>query len=163
QPVTLGFVLSAWGQMLARDAAQLSQVMNALDECPLGVGAVSGTSLPIRRERVAELLRFGAITSNGLDTVGDRDFALDFTYAAAALLLETLSVFARGLGGLRFREDRLREGLLDGSTQATDLAERLVQRGVPFRDAYRAVGALVQRARAKGSTLSQMRAVDLEG
>src|SRR5207248_7871596 len=94
QPVRLGYVVSAWGQMLARDAAQLSQVLNALDECPLGVGAVSGTSLPIRRERVAELLKFGSITANGLDTVGDRDFALDFTYAAARCMIHLSRICA---------------------------------------------------------------------
>ncbi|MGQ0505214.1 MAG: argininosuccinate lyase [Myxococcaceae bacterium] len=86
QPVTVAYLLSAYGQMLARDAAQFSQVLNALDESPLGVGAVSGTSLPIRRERSAELLGFSRLTANGLDTVGDRDFALDFIYACTRCL-----------------------------------------------------------------------------
>jgi argininosuccinate lyase len=87
QPVTVAYLLSAYGQMLARDGRKLIEVLDALDECPLGVGAVSGTSLPIDRGRTAAYLRLSRLTANGLDTVGDRDFALDFTYACARVLL----------------------------------------------------------------------------
>ena len=251
QPVTVAFLLSAYGQMLARDAAQFAQVLNALDESPLGSGAVSGTSLPIRRERVAELLGFGRITQNAADAVGDRDFVLDFLFAcakcmvhlsrisqdvvdfasqefgfvelddrisfgssmmphkrnpdlfelirgksaravgaltalltnlkgvpvgymrdlqedkvsyleAATLTSACLVAMTRGFEGIRFREARLSEGLANGFTQATDLAERLVMRGMPFRAAYRAVGALVRAARATGKSLHQVGSEELK-
>lgn len=86
QPVTVAYLLSAYGQMLARDARRFGEVLDALDECPLGVGAVSGTSLATDRHRTAAYLRFSRLTANGLDTVGDRDFALDFTYTCARAL-----------------------------------------------------------------------------
>ncbi|HME91261.1 MAG TPA: argininosuccinate lyase [Myxococcaceae bacterium] len=250
QPISVAYLLSAYAQMLARDAAQFAQVLNALDDCPLGVGAVSGTSLPIRRERTAEMLAFSRVTENGLDTVGDRDFALDFTYAAAkclshlsrisqdvvdfssqefgfiqlddrisfgssmmpqkrnpdlfelirgksargiaahsalftvlkglpvgymrdlqedkvsylesaGLIVQCLEAMIHGIRGIRFAADRMSAGLAGGGTQATDLAERLVSRGVPFRDAYRAVGKLVQAARSDGKALSDVGAAEL--
>ncbi len=83
QPVSAAYYFCAWGAMFARDPAALQPP----DELPLGVGALGGTSLPIDREEVRKLLRFGGVTRNGLDTVGDRDFALDFCYAAARALL----------------------------------------------------------------------------
>ncbi len=88
QPVSAAYYLCAWGAMFARDAAGLRPPA----ELPLGVGAVGGTSLPIDREIVRKLLRFEAVSLNGLDTVGDRDFALDFTYAAARALLHASRV-----------------------------------------------------------------------
>jgi argininosuccinate lyase len=242
QPVSLAYVLCAYGQMLARDVRQFSHVLEALDECPLGAGAVSGSSLPIRRERTAELLGFSGVTANALDTVGDRDYGLDFLYAsarcmlhlsricqdlvdfasqefgfieladaisfgssmmphkknpdlfelirgksgralgaltalcttvkglplglmldlqedkasyleAASLVSRSLEAFVRGLQGVRFRQDRMAQGLAGGETQATDLAERLVSRGLSFRTAYRAVGALVGASRTQGRAL----------
>jgi len=85
QPVSAAYLLCGWGAMFARDALALAAALPR--EMPLGVGALAGTSLPIDREVVRELLRFPEITENGLDTVGDRDFALDFAYAAARTLL----------------------------------------------------------------------------
>ncbi|HVE83006.1 MAG TPA: argininosuccinate lyase [Myxococcales bacterium] len=87
QPITVAYLLSAYAQMLVRDGRRLGEVLEALDECPLGVGAVSGTSLRTDRSRTAAYLRLSRLTANGLDTVGDRDFALDFTYACARALM----------------------------------------------------------------------------
>ena len=92
QPVSAAYYLCAWGAMFARDAALLRAA--AAPEMPLGVGALAGTSLPIDREVVRRLLRFERLTANGLDTVGDRDFALDFAYAAARALLHASRVAA---------------------------------------------------------------------
>ena len=245
QPVTAAFLLSAYGQMLARDAAQFAQVLNTVDESPLGSGAVSGTSLPIRRERVAELLRFGRITQNAADAVGDRDFALDFLFASAKCMVhlsrisqdvidfssqefgfvelddrisfgssmmphkrnpdlfeltrgkagraiadllalmtilkglpvgytrdlqedkpsyleaarltgECLEAMTAGFSGIHFREGPMAAAVAAGDTQATDLAEALVRRGIAFREAYRAVGKLVQAARASGKSLEEI-------
>src|SRR5256885_16580807 len=78
--------------MFVRDAEALRFVLQGCGALPLGVGAIAGTSFPIDREVVRLLLRFDRLTSNGLDTVGDRDFALDFAYAAARSLLHASRV-----------------------------------------------------------------------
>lgn len=89
QPVSAAYYLCGWGAMFVRDMELLRA---AAPEMPLGVGALAGTSLPIDREIVRSLLRFERLTANGLDTVGDRDFALDFAYAAARTLLHASRV-----------------------------------------------------------------------
>jgi argininosuccinate lyase len=75
---------------------------------------------------------------------------------AAALVRDCLEAMTTGISGIRFREDRLAAGLQGGDTQATDVAERLVSRGISFREAYRAVGKLVQVARASGRSLRDL-------
>src|SRR5207253_2704041 len=85
QPVSAAYYFCAWGAMFARDLELIRAA--ASPEMPLGAGALAGTSLPVDREVVRKLLRFERVTANGLDTVGDRDFALDFAYAAARALL----------------------------------------------------------------------------
>ena len=218
--------------------------MFALDrlEMPLGSGACSGTSLPIDRALVARLFAPWEPTRNALHTVGDWDFALDWTWGVARVVLalgrmatdvvdfstsefalvrldgaiaagssmmpqkKNPDVFelvrgksaraignvvalltlmkglasgynrdqqedrlplleagplARGcsrvcalaLGHIEFDPQRGRLALNEGFTQATDLAEALVKRGVPFRDAYKAVGALVSMAVGEGVSL----------
>jgi len=216
-----------------------------VNESPLGCGACSGTSLPIDRDVVAELLRFRSTTVNALDTIGDRDFVLDWTWGAARVLLAlsriatdvidfTTSEFAylkigdaiaagssmmpqkknpdvfelvrgktsRGVGNLMsmltlvkglpsgyardLQDDRqplldtgplvrgavraVRAGLphlafdperciaavSDGSTQATDVAEALVRKGIAFREAYKATGQLVHHAREKKIDLAKV-------
>jgi argininosuccinate lyase len=86
-PISAGYLFCAYAAMFARDADAFEFVLSQTDACPLGVGAIAGTSLPTDRHIPRELLRFGGLTLNGLDTVGDRDFALDYTYAAARLML----------------------------------------------------------------------------
>jgi argininosuccinate lyase len=90
QPVSAAYYLCGWGAMFTRDLDLLRAAVPA--EMPLGVGALAGTSLPVDREIVRDLLRFERVTVNGLDTVGDRDFALDFAYAAARTLLHASRV-----------------------------------------------------------------------
>jgi argininosuccinate lyase len=222
-----------------------------VDASPLGVGAVAGTSLPTERRIPQELLGFTRLTLNGLDTVGDRDFALDFVYAASRLLVHTsrlatdivdfstsefgflklddaiacgsslmpqkknpdvfelvrgrsgqgvgalvqLFTTLKGLPGgynrdlqedraplldtaenvlavlgalrvalprVRFDGARCRAALEGDHTQATDLAEALVREGVPFRSAYRRVGALVRRAQDAGLGLLQAGSIAAE-
>src|SRR5207302_1864133 len=87
QPISLAYLFCGYGAMLARDGQALLFALSQADVLPLGVGALAGTSIPIDREITRKLLRFSKITENGLDTVGDRDFALDFAYAAARCLL----------------------------------------------------------------------------
>ena len=87
QPVSAGYWWAAYGAMFARDVEAVRFALGQVDASPLGVGAIAGTSLPTDRGIPQELLGFSRLTLNGLDTVGDRDFALDFVYAASRLLL----------------------------------------------------------------------------
>jgi argininosuccinate lyase len=244
QPVSAAYYLCAWGAMFGRDALALRQVLMACGELPLGVGALAGTSLPIERETTRQLLRFDGITANGLDTVGDRDFALDFAYCTSRalihgsrvatdvidfstaefayvrlddqiamgssmmpqkrnpdlfelirgkcgravgnlnallvtvkglpggynrdlqedrqplletgpLLISVLKMLRVGLSRIRFDGARGREALADGATAATDIAEALAERGVPFRTAYKLVGGLVRACSERGVPLSK--------
>jgi argininosuccinate lyase len=90
QPVTFGHHLLAWFEMLARDAARFTDCRKRVNVLPLGAAALAGTSFPIDRAYTAELLGFEAVAENSLDAVSDRDFAIEFT-AAAALLMTHLS------------------------------------------------------------------------
>lgn len=248
QPVSLAYWLASYGAAFLRDAQAFVFVLEQCKRLPLGVGAISGTSLPIDRDLTRQLLGFDEVTLNGMDTVGDRDFAMDLLYATARffvhasrlstdlidfttqefgfatlagdlsmgssmmpqkrnpdvfelirgksgkaignltgllttvkglpggynrdlqedratlletgpLLLTTLSILRLSLPRVTFHPERCRAGLEEGFTQATDLAEALVKKGMPFRKAYMAAGALVKRAQEKGLTL---RSVSLE-
>jgi len=234
QPVSAAFLVSAWGIQLARAAEVVAFAIERL-EMPLGSGACSGTSLPIDRALTARLFAPWKATQNALQTVGDRDFALDWTWATARVVLAlgriasdlvdfSTSEFAlvkldgaisagssmmpqkknpdifelvrgksaratgnvvamltlmKGLASgynrdqqedrgplleagrlargctkivglslphVAFDAEQGRRALDEGFTQATDLAEALVRKGVPFREAYKAVGALVAEA-----------------
>lgn len=244
QPVSLAYWLASYGAAFLRDAQLLAFVLEQCRLSPLGVGAISGTSLGIDREVTRTLLGFEGATLNGLDTVGDRDFALDYLYATARLLVHAsrlstdlidfttaefgfaslsgdismgssmmpqkknpdvfelirgksgravgnlvgLLVTVKGLPGgynrdlqedraslletgpllhgslevlrlalprVTFHPDRCRAGVDEGFTQATDLAEALVKKGMPFRKAYQVVGSLVRRCQEQGVTLAQ--------
>jgi argininosuccinate lyase len=243
QPVSLAYWLASYAAMFARDIEAFTFAYGQADALPLGVGAIAGTSLPIDRELSRALLGFSRTSLNGMDTVGDRDFALDYSYAAARLmlhasrfaadlvdfssaefgfatlddeiacgssmmpqkknpdvfelirgksgrgignlvsllvtvkglpagynrdlqedrapLLETgplvrsvLSILGLALPRVRFSKERCLAALRSDATQATDLAEALVQKGVPFRVAYQAVGQLVRRCQERGVPLA---------
>jgi argininosuccinate lyase len=247
QPVSAAFLVCAWAVGLVRAGETVGFTLDRL-EMPLGSGACSGTSLPIDRALVARLFAPWLPTRNALHTVGDRDFALDWAWSAARVVLalgriatdvvdfstrefglvkldgaiaagssmmpqkKNPDVFelVRGKSGRAIgnvvallslmkglasgynrdqQEDRLplleagplaagcarvitlalphvmfdaaqgAKALGEGFTQATDLAEALVRRGVPFRDAYKAVGRLVAIAVEEGKSL---RAIDPE-
>ncbi len=244
QPVSLSYLLCGYGAMFARDADALRGVLAATDALPLGVGAIAGTSLPIDREITRKLLRFERLTENGLDTVGDRDFALDFAYSAARALLHAsrvatdvidfssaefgfakldgsiacgssmmpqkrnpdvfelirgkagravgnltgLLVTVKGLPGgynrdlqedrqpvletgpllravfsllrvglehVKFDPERTLRAVESDYTQATDLAEALALKGVPFRTAHQLVGKLVRTCQDQGLPLAR--------
>lgn len=243
QPVLLGHVLLAYVEMLGRDADRLADARQRINVCPLGCGAVAGTSLPLDRERTAELLGFPRLARNCIDATSDRDFLVELCAACALLavhlsrwaedwilystgefgLLElhdayctsssmmpqkknpdTLELiraksagavaqlagmltllkglplaYARDLqddkrfalpavnatsGALdvaqgvvrtaRFNEQRIGERIGEGYLDATALAEYLVTRGVPFRQAHQVVGQLVARAEKAGTPLA---------
>ncbi len=93
QPVTLGHHLLAYVEMLARDKGRFADARTRMNECPLGAAALAGTSFPIDREMTARALGFERPTANSLDSVSDRDFALE-ALAAAAICATHLSRFA---------------------------------------------------------------------
>ncbi len=90
QPVTFGHHLLAWYEMLDRDFDRLQDCRRRLNHCPLGAAALAGTTFPIDRAMTAQLLGFTAPTRNSLDSVSDRDFAIEFC-AFASILLTHLS------------------------------------------------------------------------
>ena len=83
QPVTFGHHLLAYAEMLGRDRSRLRDARVRLNECPLGAAALAGTSFPIDRFATAKSLGFDRPTANSLDSVSDRDFALEVLSAAA--------------------------------------------------------------------------------
>jgi argininosuccinate lyase len=87
QPVSFAHHLLAYQEMFARDAERLSDCRRRVNRLPLGAAALAGTTYPIRRERVAELLGFEGVCENSLDAVSDRDFAIEFTAAAALVMM----------------------------------------------------------------------------
>ena len=245
QPVTFGHHMLAWFEMLQRDRERLLDCRRRVNVMPLGAAALAGTTFPIDRFHTAELLGFARPAANSLDAVSDRDFAIEFS-AAAALLMMHLSRFSeelilwtsaqfafvelpdafctgssimpqkknpdvpelvRGKSGRVFghltglltlmkaqplaynkdnqedkeplfdcvdtvknclrafadmmphvRPDRERmyQAARQGFATATDLADYLVRKGVPFRDAHEIVGKAVQAALARRCDLADL-------
>ena len=87
QPVTLGHHLMAYHAMVRRDRSRFADARERLNECPLGAAALAGTGFPIDRHATAAALGFARPTDNSLDSVSDRDFALDYLMAATQLAL----------------------------------------------------------------------------
>ncbi|MEQ1495708.1 MAG: argininosuccinate lyase [Novosphingobium sp.] len=87
QPVTLGHHLMAYYEMLQRDRSRFIDAHHRANQCPLGAAALAGTGFPIDREMTAIALGFATPTANSLDSVSDRDFALDYLQAAAQCAL----------------------------------------------------------------------------
>ena len=87
QPVTLGHHLMAYVEMTSRDVSRFADARARMDQCPLGAAALAGTGFPIDRQATARALGFAEPTRNSLDTVSDRDFALDYLMAASQCAL----------------------------------------------------------------------------
>ena len=83
QPVTLGHHLMAYYEMIQRDRSRFVDAHARASQCPLGAAALAGTGFPIDRDMTAKALGFAMPTANSLDSVSDRDFALDYLMAAA--------------------------------------------------------------------------------
>src|SRR5688572_2060502 len=96
QPVTFGHHLMAWFEMLQRDYGRMQDCRARMNICPLGAAALAGTTFPIDRELTASLLGFARPTANSLDSVSDRDFAIELC-AAASLIMTHLSRFSEEL------------------------------------------------------------------
>jgi len=86
QPVTFGHHLMAYVEMLNRDISRFFDCRKRINRLPLGAAALAGTSYPIDRELVAKKLGFDGVCENSLDAVSDRDFAIEFTFAASLVM-----------------------------------------------------------------------------
>ncbi len=251
QPVTFAHHLLAYVQMFLRDRERFREARARADVMPLGAGALAGTTYPIDPWRVAALLGFASVAKNSLDAVSDRDFALDYLYAASACMmhlsrfceemilwssfefgfvtmddafstgssimpqkknpdvaelirgktgrvygdLQSLLVTLKGLPlaynkdmqedkealfdardaltgslaaftgmfeTLTIRTDRMAEAAEGGFMNATDAADYLVGKGVPFRDAHAAVGLLVAKCVREGKAIGELPVGDLK-
>jgi argininosuccinate lyase len=96
QPILFSHHMLAYVEMFKRDKGRMEDCLRRMNVMPLGAGALAGTTFPIDREHVAELLDFPEVTRNSLDSVSDRDFALEFLSAAAIVMMH-LSRFSEEL------------------------------------------------------------------
>lgn len=118
QPVTWGHHMLAYVEMFARDRSRFEDARKRMNECPLGAAALAGTSFPIDRFATAAALGFDRPTANSLDSVSDRDFALEFL-AASSICAMHLSRFAEELviwSSAQFRFVRLSDKWTTGSS-----------------------------------------------
>ena len=118
QPVTWGHHMLAYVEMFARDRSRFEDARRRMNECPLGAAALAGTSFPIDRLATAAALGFDRPTANSLDSVSDRDFALEFL-AASSICAMHLSRFAEELviwSSAQFRFVRLSDKWTTGSS-----------------------------------------------
>ena len=118
QPVTWGHHMMAYVEMFARDRSRFQDARARMNECPLGAAALAGTSFPIDRHATAKALGFDRPTANSLDSVSDRDFALEFL-AASSICAMHLSRFAEELviwSSAQFRFVRLSDRWTTGSS-----------------------------------------------
>lgn len=118
QPILFSHHLLAYVEMFKRDKARMEDCFKRVNVLPLGAGALAGTTFPIDREYVAEQLDFPAVTRNSLDSVSDRDFAIEFL-AASSILMMHLSRFSEELiiwSTSAFRFVELSDGFCTGSS-----------------------------------------------
>lgn len=250
QPVLFAHHLLAYVEMLLRDADRFRDLRKRLNLCPLGAGALAGTAYPLDREFVAKALGFDGVTRNSLDTVGDRDYLLEFAAAAAITmihlsrlmeeliwwsteefgfieipeefatgssmmpnkknpdacelvrgktgrvvgslmallvvmkatplsynrdfqedkegmfdaadtLLDCLQITAALLSGIRVNAKRMRRAAEGGYILATDLADYLVKKGLPFRQAHELAGRIVRHCLERGLALPELTLAEL--
>jgi len=174
--LTLVFACARIGMHLARFSADVVE-LSSDGLVKLG-GAIAGGSsmMPHKRNpdlfelvRGAAALRHGELTAllglmQGLGSGYHRDLQHDkaLLFSAVDGVVGCLEMIALGLGHFELVEDACREALIEGDAVATDLCEALVAGGMPFRDAYRRIGALVNATRTAGRRLATLDAADLE-
>ncbi len=245
QPITLAHHMGAYFEMFSRDRERLRSIRERMDTCPLGSGALAGTTYPLDRVYSASLLGFSGPSLNSMDSVADRDYVIELlsalsilsmhlsrfseeiiiwnsneyqfvelddgystgssimpqkknpdiaelvrgktgrVYGALMGLLTTmkglplaynkdmqedkeltfdaidtvkssLALFTGMVASMVFRKDVMEASAKKGFTNATDAADYLVSRGVPFRDAHGIVGQLVLRCLEKGIGLDEL-------
>ncbi|MFM2434061.1 MAG: hypothetical protein RL063_40 [Pseudomonadota bacterium] len=251
QPVTFGHHLMAYVEMLKRDAERFGDARRRINRLPLGAAALAGTSYPIDREMVAKSLGFDGVCENSLDAVSDRDFAIEFTFAASLVmthlsrlseelilwssprfafidiadrfctgssimpqkknpdvpelvrgktgrvygnltslltlmkgqplaynkdnqedkeplfdtadtLMVTLEIYADMMRGITVNKENMRQAASEGFATATDLADYLAKKGMPFRDAHEVVALAVRYAVDQKVELSDLSLATLQ-
>ena len=251
QPISFAQHLMAYANMFARDITRLEDCKKRLNECPLGSGALAGTTYPIDRWETAQDLGFDAPMSNSLDGVSDRDYALELMSALSILMMHLsrfseevilwcswefkfielddayatgssimpqkknpdvaelvrgktgrvygdlmslltamkglplaynkdmqedkepvfdaidtvemcVPVFTAMLDTMTVRTDNMRKAAGKGFINATDCADYLTKKGMPFRDAYTVTGHLVAACTAQGKTLEELTLEELK-
>ena len=251
QPISFAQHLMAYAAMFRRDVTRLEDCKARLDECPLGSGALAGTTYPVDRWETAQALGFAAPMGNSLDGVSDRDYALELLSGLSILMMHLsrfaeevilwcswefkfielddayatgssimpqkknpdvaelvrgktgrvygdlmslltvmkglplaynkdmqedkepvfdavdtvemcLPVFAAMLDTMTVRTDNMRKAAGHGFINATDCADYLTKKGMPFRDAYTVTGKLVAQCTAQGKTLEELSLEELQ-
>ena len=129
QPVAFGHYLLAYYEMLNRDKKRFQNNLKLLDESPLGSAALSGTSYKIDRDYTSKKLGFNKPTNNSIDSVSDRDFAIDFLYAAAvcAMHLSRLAEDFIILNSDAFKLIYFNDSVLTGSSIMPQKKIRILQ------------------------------------
>ena len=245
QPITLAHHYGAYFEMFKRDRQRLADIYKRMNYCPLGAGALAGTTYPLDREYTARLLRFEGPTLNSIDSVADRDYLIEFlsalstimmhlsrfseeiiiwnsneyqfvelddaystgssimpqkknpdiaelvrgktgrVYGALMALLTTMkglplaynkdmqedkemafdamdtaadciTLFTGMIKTMKFCKDRMAKSAMNGFTNATDAADYLVGKGVPFRDAHGIIGRLVLYCIEKNTSIDAL-------
>ena len=252
QPTTLAHHFGAYFEMFRRDRQRMADLYRRMNYCPLGAGALAGTTYPLDREYTASLMGFAGPTLNSMDSVADRDYLIEFlsalstvmmhlsrfceeiiiwnsneyqfveiddaystgssimpqkknpdvaelvrgktgrVYGALLSLLTTMKgiplaynkdmqedkemtfdamdtvencliLFCGMLRTMRFRSDRMAQSAMKGFTNATDAADYLVGKGVPFRDAHGIIGRLVLYCVEKNTSIDKLSLEELKG
>ncbi len=245
QPVTVAHHFGAYFEMFKRDRSRLDDIYKRMNYCPLGAGALAGTTYPLDRQMTARLLEFDGPTLNSMDSVSDRDYVIEFlsalstimmhlsrfseeiciwnsneykfielddaystgssimpqkknpdiaelvrgktgrVYGALMSILTTMkgiplaynkdmqedkeltfdaidtvkgcvSLFKGMIDTMKFNPARMEDSAKKGFTNATDAADYLVKKGVPFRDAHGYIGQLVLTCIDKGISLDEL-------
>ncbi len=108
QPVTVAHHFGAYFEMFKRDRSRLSDIYDRMNYCPLGAGALAGTTYPLDRDYTAELLQFDGATLNSMDSVSDRDYLIEFLSAMSTIMMH-LSRFSEEIIIWNFNEYRFVE------------------------------------------------------
>ena len=245
QPVTAAHHFGAYFEMFRRDRERLADIRKRMNTCPLGAGALAGTTYPLDREYTAELLGFDGPAANSMDAVSDRDYLLETLFALSVIQMHMsrsceeiciwnsddyryveiddaystgssimpqkknpdIAELVRGKTGrvygalmqmlttmkglplaynkdmqedkelsfdaidtvgscirlytgmlatMRLRTDILRRAATQGFTNATDAADYLVGKGVPFRDAHAVIGSMVLACLDRGCAIDDL-------
>ena len=252
QPTTLAHHYGAYFEMFRRDRQRMTDIYRRMNYCPLGAGALAGTTYPLDREYTASLLGFDGPAVNSMDAVSDRDYLIEFLAALSTIMMhlsrfseeiilwnsneyqivelddafstgssimpqkknpdiaelvrgktgrvygdlmallttmkglplaynkdmqedkevffdasdtvkDCLTLFTGMLRTMRFRKDRMAASALNGFSNATDAADYLVGKGVPFRDAHGIVGRLVLYCLEKNTSIGALSMEELQG
>ena len=251
QPVTVAHHLGAYFEMFKRDRSRLKDLYNRMNFCPLGAGALAGTTYPLDREYVASMLGFEGATLNSMDSVSDRDYCIELlsslstimmhlsrfceetiiwnsneyrfieiddaystgssimpqkknpdiaelvrgktgrvygslmsmlttmkglplaynkdmqedkevTFDAIDTVKDCLKLFTGMIDTMKFRPEIMARSAMNGFTNATDAADYLVKKGVPFRDAHGIIGRLVLLCIEKNCSIEDLELEELK-